>query len=86
MFRNPDSGTAWEMGYAVALKKHVFWYRTDTRSGATPIETTPVNMMLGQSGRQIPEPDGTQRFDATAEQWAGQIDGLIAEVLGVVQK
>ena len=76
---DPDSGTAWEMGYSFARTKHVLWYRTDTRSGATEIETTPVNLMLGQSGRQIPKPEGTLGYDATAEQWAEQIDSCIAK-------
>jgi nucleoside 2-deoxyribosyltransferase len=41
-----DSGTAWEIGYAIAQKKTVIGIRTDLRA-FSPSE--PVNLMLLQS-------------------------------------
>jgi len=45
---DPDSGTAWECGYAFAKGKPVVCYRTDFRiSGDT--EGVPYNLMLSES-------------------------------------
>jgi nucleoside 2-deoxyribosyltransferase len=45
---DPDSGTAWECGYAYARGKPVVCYRTDFRiSGDT--EGAPYNLMLSES-------------------------------------
>jgi nucleoside 2-deoxyribosyltransferase len=45
---DPDSGTAWECGYAYAKGKPVVCYRTDFRiSGDT--EGAPYNLMLSES-------------------------------------
>lgn len=45
---DPDSGTAWECGYATALKKKVLTYRTDLRSAAD-CDNSAFNLMLSQS-------------------------------------
>ena len=45
---DPDSGTAWECGYAYAKGKPIICYRTDFRiSGDT--EGAPYNLMLSES-------------------------------------
>jgi nucleoside 2-deoxyribosyltransferase len=45
---DPDSGTAWECGYAYAKGKPIVCYRTDFRiSGDTP--GAPYNLMLSES-------------------------------------
>jgi nucleoside 2-deoxyribosyltransferase len=45
---DPDSGTAWECGYAYAKDKPVVCYRTDFRiTGDT--EGAPYNLMLSES-------------------------------------
>jgi nucleoside 2-deoxyribosyltransferase len=45
---DPDSGTAWECGYAFAKRKPIVCYRTDFRlSGDT--EGAPYNLMLTES-------------------------------------
>jgi nucleoside 2-deoxyribosyltransferase len=45
---DPDSGTAWECGYAYAKGKPVICYRTDFRiTGDT--EGAPYNLMLSES-------------------------------------
>jgi len=45
---DPDSGTAWECGYAYAKGKPIVCYRTDFRiSGDT--EGAPYNLMLSES-------------------------------------
>jgi|SRR6516165_9305336 nucleoside 2-deoxyribosyltransferase len=45
---DPDSGTAWECGYAYAKGKPIVGYRTDFRiSGDT--EGAPYNLMLSES-------------------------------------
>jgi nucleoside 2-deoxyribosyltransferase len=45
---DPDSGTAWECGYAYARGKPVVCYRTDFRiSGDT--KSAPYNLMLSES-------------------------------------
>ena len=51
----PDSGTAWECGYAYAKGKPLVCYRTDFRiTGDT--EGAPYNLMLSESA--------TARFEA----------------------
>ena len=42
---DPDSGTAWELGYALAKSKPAILYRTDFRSGGD-FGGQPVNLML----------------------------------------
>jgi nucleoside 2-deoxyribosyltransferase len=45
---DPDSGTAWECGYAFAKGKPIVCYRTDFRiTGDT--EGAPYNLMLSES-------------------------------------
>jgi nucleoside 2-deoxyribosyltransferase len=52
---DPDSGTAWECGYAFAKGKPIVCYRTDFRiTGDT--EGAPYNLMLSESA--------TARFEA----------------------
>jgi len=52
---DPDSGTAWECGYAYAKGKPIVCYRTDFRiTGDT--EGAPYNLMLSESA--------TARFEA----------------------
>lgn len=43
---DPDSGTAWELGYAYALGKPTVLYRTDFRSACGDFDGQPVNLML----------------------------------------
>jgi nucleoside 2-deoxyribosyltransferase len=45
---DPDSGTAWEVGYAYAKGKPIVSYRTDFRS-AGEAKRTPYNLMLGEA-------------------------------------
>lgn len=48
---DPDSGTAWECGYAYAKGKPVLAYRTDFRSAGDAHET-PYNLMLSESATE----------------------------------
>jgi nucleoside 2-deoxyribosyltransferase len=50
-----DSGTAWEMGYAAALKKTVIALRTDFRMAGSHER---VNLMLEQSSRVVTDKTG----------------------------
>jgi nucleoside 2-deoxyribosyltransferase len=50
-----DSGTAWEMGYAAALKKPVIAIRTDFRMAGSHER---VNLMLEQSSRVVTDKIG----------------------------
>jgi len=50
-----DSGTAWEMGYAAALKKPVIAIRTDFRMAGSHER---VNLMLEQSSRVVTDKNG----------------------------
>ena len=45
---DPDSGTAWECGYAYGRAKPVVCYRTDFRSSGDSA-ATPYNLMLSES-------------------------------------
>jgi nucleoside 2-deoxyribosyltransferase len=45
---DPDSGTAWECGYAFAKGKPVVCYRTDFRASGDS-HSAPYNLMLGES-------------------------------------
>jgi nucleoside 2-deoxyribosyltransferase len=60
---DPDSGTAWECGYAFAKGKLIVCYRTDFRvSGDT--EGAPYNLMLTESATMRFEiPFRTKRVD-----------------------
>lgn len=60
---DPDSGTAWECGYAFAKGKPIVCYRTDFRiSGDT--EGAPYNLMLTESATaRFEVPFRTQRDD-----------------------
>lgn len=49
---DPDSGTAWECGYAYAKGKPVFTYRTDFR-GIQDGQFAPFNLMLSESSTVI---------------------------------
>src|ERR1700744_4389253 len=61
---DPDSGTAWECGYAFAKRKPIVCYRTDFRlSGDT--EGAPYNLMLTESATarfEVPFRSGTAAF------------------------
>jgi len=46
---DPDSGTAWECGYASKLGRPIIGVRTDFRPGGEADPERPVNLMLGQS-------------------------------------
>jgi nucleoside 2-deoxyribosyltransferase len=60
---DPDSGTAWECGYAYAKGKPVICYRTDFRiSGDT--KGAPYNLMLSESA--------TSRFEVPFRTGSGQ--------------
>lgn len=43
---DPDSGTAWELGYAFAKGKSSVLYRTDFRTACGDFDGQPVNLML----------------------------------------
>ena len=60
---DPDSGTAWECGYAFAKGKPIVCYRTDFRlSGDT--EGAPYNLMLTESATaRFEVPFRTERDD-----------------------
>jgi nucleoside 2-deoxyribosyltransferase len=45
---DPDSGTAWECGYAYAKGKPIVCYRTDFRATGDS-KSAPYNLMLGES-------------------------------------
>ncbi len=61
---DPDSGTAWECGYAFAKGKPIVCYRTDFRiSGDT--KDAPYNLMLSESAVarfEVPFKTGTAEF------------------------
>lgn len=45
---DPDSGTAWEVGYAYAKDRPIICYRTDFRSGGDT-KRAPYNLMLSEA-------------------------------------
>ena len=45
---DPDSGTAWECGYAFAKRKPIVCYRTDFRVSSDS-KSAPYNLMLSES-------------------------------------
>jgi nucleoside 2-deoxyribosyltransferase len=45
---DPDSGTAWEVGYAYAKRKPIVCYRSDFRSGGDT-KGAPYNLMLSEA-------------------------------------
>jgi nucleoside 2-deoxyribosyltransferase len=45
---DPDSGTAWEVGYAYAKGKPIICYRSDFRSGGDT-KRAPYNLMLSEA-------------------------------------
>lgn len=55
---DPDSGTAWEVGYAYAKRKPIVCYRSDFRSGGDT-KGTPYNLMLSEAA--------TARIEVTAK-------------------
>ena len=74
---DPDSGTAWECGYAYAKGKPIVCYRTDFRiSGDT--QGAPYNLMLSESATarlELP-------FRATATEAQERVLACIREALG----
>lgn len=52
---DPDSGTAWEVGYAYAKRKPIVCYRSDFRSGGDT-KGTPYNLMLSEAATARVEP------------------------------
>lgn len=75
---DPDSGTAWECGYAYAKGKPIVCYRTDFRvSGDT--EGAPYNLMLTESA--------TARFEVpfrtTHDDFCRRLLAHIAQALAV---
>ena len=45
---DPDSGTAWEVGYAYCTGKPIVCYRSDFRTGGDA-KSAPYNLMLSES-------------------------------------
>lgn len=45
---DPDSGTAWEVGYAYARHKPIVCYRSDFRTGGDA-KSAPYNLMLSEA-------------------------------------
>lgn len=45
---DPDSGTAWEVGYAYAKRKPIVCYRSDFRTGGDA-KSAPYNLMLSEA-------------------------------------
>ena len=70
---NPDSGTAWEMGYAYAKGKPIIGVRTDFRLGAEH----GVNIMLSRSCRFIVQ-------GSTVEQDVNVVARRVAQKLKLV--
>lgn len=67
---DPDSGTAWECGYAFAKGKPIVCYRTDFRiSGDT--EGAPYNLMLSESA--------TSRFEVPFRTKASEFHKRLVE-------
>jgi nucleoside 2-deoxyribosyltransferase len=67
---DPDSGTAWECGYAYAKGKPIVCYRTDFRiSGDTP--GAPYNLMLSESA--------TARLEMPFRSQAGEFQQRLLE-------
>ena len=74
-----DDGTAWEIGYAVALNKHVYCYTSDGRSLRERIGerdsndwnvedfSKPVNLMISESVKRIVIGDFEDCIRALAE-------------------
>lgn len=50
---DPDSGTAWECGYAFGTHKPVIAYRTDFRQNKEFPQGTPFNLLLGESSTPL---------------------------------
>jgi nucleoside 2-deoxyribosyltransferase len=76
---DPDSGTAWECGYAFAKRKPIVCYRTDFRlSGDT--EGAPYNLMLTESAtarfespfRSKPDDFHRRLLESIKQAWAAK--------------
>ena len=63
---DPDSGTAWELGYAYALKKPALLYRTDFRTACGDFDGQPVNLMLSVSARGFIKYRGSSMLELAA--------------------
>lgn len=71
---DPDSGTAWEVGYAYAKRKPIVCYRSDFRSGGDT-KGTPYNLMLSEAA--------TARIELTSKANAA---GLHRQVVTQIRK
>jgi nucleoside 2-deoxyribosyltransferase len=70
---DPDSGTAWECGYAFASGRPVLVVRTDVRSG----EDAGLNLMLRRSAAGVIEqPAGDERLEPLVETLARALAAL----------
>jgi nucleoside 2-deoxyribosyltransferase len=49
---DPDSGTAWEIGYAYATKRPIILLRTDFRTMSELDDGAPYNLMLTESATE----------------------------------
>ena len=67
---DPDSGTAWECGYAYGTDKRVITFRTDFRSATDLL--APFNIMLAESSEVLKASP-----NITPERLAHEIDSLI---------
>jgi nucleoside 2-deoxyribosyltransferase len=76
---DPDSGTAWECGYAYAKGKPVVCYRTDFRlTGDT--EGAPYNLMLSESAAARFEAPFRTKPEAFRRRLRECIDQALAEL------
>lgn len=67
---DPDSGTAWEVGYAYASGKPIVLLRTDIRAGTGTAD--PVNAMIAESA--------TVRLDLPAGSTAEAVQAILGAV------
>jgi nucleoside 2-deoxyribosyltransferase len=72
---DPDSGTAWECGYAFATAKLIVVFRSDMRGGADG-GLAPFNIMLARSAHRIVE----MAPFADIEQIASAIDHALRDL------
>lgn len=63
---DPDSGSAFECGYAYAKKKQIYTVRTDFRKSGDSYDPR-FNLMLTQSSKVISFPDETPNTEQVAE-------------------
>ena len=76
---DPDSGTAWEVGYAFHLGRPIVGVRTDFRAGGDEDRSANVNLMLSRSCQELVQAAPEELDDLSG--FAARVAGAIARVI-----